>query len=104
MVLDFDGNDHRMTFHAANQPADRQRALSFNAPVFRDWFTALMEWTEARDAAADAAEGETVTPVSATPPVTVNDLDDFKRFTPDELGQGVRLTANVWAADRSTRV
>ncbi len=107
MVLDFDGAEYRMTFHAANQPADRQMALSFNTPGFRDWFTSLMEWTEARDAAAgdaaDAAGGE-VQPVSATPPVTVGDLADLKLFTPEELGEGVWLTANVWAGERNTRV
>jgi hypothetical protein len=94
MVLDFDGADWRMTFHAANQPADRQMGLSFNTPGFRNWFTPLMDWTAARQDIAEAG----------LPPVTVNDLGDVKLFTGEELGEGVWLTANVWGGERNTRV
>lgn len=93
MIVDFDGSDFTVNFHAANQPPERQMALSFNTPQFRDWFTTLFEWTEARD-----------DPATGLPPVTVNDLADLKLFTPDDLGGGVWLTANVWAGDRNTEV
>ncbi|MEL6920629.1 MAG: calcineurin-like phosphoesterase family protein [Pseudomonadota bacterium] len=93
MIVNFDGSDFTVNFHAANQPPERQMALSFNTPQFRDWFTTLFEWTEAREDAA-----------AENPPVTVNDLADQKLFTPDELSQNVFLTANVWAGDRNTQV
>lgn len=93
-VLDFDGADWRITFHAANQPADRQMALSFNTPGFREWFRPLMAWTEAREDAAEAG----------LPPLTANDLGDMKLFTREDLEQGVWLTANVWSGERNTRV
>jgi hypothetical protein len=94
IVLDFDGTDWQMTFHAANQPAERQMALSFNTPGFRDWFTPLMEWTERLGEGSD----------NELPPLTVNDLPDLKLFTPEELARGVWLTANVWSGERKTRV
>ncbi len=93
MIVEFDGSDFVVNFHAANQSPDRQMALSFNTPQFRDWFTELFAWTEARDDTSTDA-----------PPLTVNDLADVKLFTPEELGEGVYLTANVWNGTRNSRV
>lgn len=94
MIIEFDGSEFRITFHAANQPADRQMALGFNIPFFRTWFDQAMAFQR-------SVEGMGVDQV---PPVTVNDLDDIKLFTPEELFDGVWLTANVWAGNRNTEV
>lgn len=93
ITIDFSGNQYRISFHAANQPVDRAMALSFNTPQFRDWFDALWAWQDAQGRGADTV-----------PPVTVNDLDDLKLFTEEELGEGVFLTANVWNGTRHTEV
>ncbi|MEO0703014.1 MAG: calcineurin-like phosphoesterase C-terminal domain-containing protein [Pseudomonadota bacterium] len=93
MIVDFDSSDFTVNFHAANQPPERQMALSFNTPQFRNWFTELFEWT---DAGEDRG--------SPLPPVTVNDLADLKLFTPEDLSETVWLTANIWAGDRNTEV
>lgn len=93
MIVDFAGSDFTVNFHAANQAPERQMALSFNTPQFRDWFTALYDWTDARE------EGDT-----DLPPVTVNDLADLKLFTPEDLEATVWLTANIWIGDRNTEV
>jgi hypothetical protein len=94
VTIDFEGAEHRITFHAANQPLERQMALAFNTPLFRDWFETAFAWADGiEDAGADE-----------TPPVSVGDLDDLKLFTPDELDGGVWLTANVWNGERGTEV
>ncbi|WP_208347413.1 calcineurin-like phosphoesterase C-terminal domain-containing protein [Pseudaestuariivita rosea] len=93
MIVDFDGSDFTVHFHAANQDPDRQMALSFNTPQFRSWFDELFEWTSNRE-----------DPAAELPPVTVNDLVDQKLFTPEELGETVWLTANIWRGDRNTQV
>jgi hypothetical protein len=92
LTIDFAGADYTITFHAANQPEDRQMALSFNTPLFRAWFAQAYEF------ARNPGDPE------AVPPVTVHDLDDLKLFTPHELSEGVWLTANVWNGTRDTRV
>lgn len=93
LVFDFDGNTYRDTFYGANLPTDRQMALSFNTPQFRDWFETLFAWTE-----------ENNPPFDGVPPVNINDLADTKLFTPDDLGGGVHLVANVWNGSRDSRV
>ncbi|WP_130407581.1 calcineurin-like phosphoesterase family protein [Thalassococcus sp. S3] len=93
MMVDFDGAEFKVTFHAANQPPERQMALSFNTPAFRDWFTTLQGW---QDEQGRGAEG--------LPPVTQNDLADVKLLTPEDLGGTVWLTANVWGGDRNSTV
>jgi hypothetical protein len=94
MRLDFSGTEYRLTYHAANQAPDRQLALSFNTPQFRRWFTTLEDWM-------DDVDGEFA---DTTPPLSVNDLEDAKLFTPEELSEGVWLTANFWAGDRNARL
>jgi hypothetical protein len=91
MIIDFAGASYRITYHAANQPADRQMALSFNTPRFRNWFSAA--WQGAPPRGADVV-----------PPVSVADLEDVKLFTPGEIREGVWLTANVWNGERNSRV
>jgi hypothetical protein len=93
IVVEFDGSDFAVDFRAAGQPDDRKLALSFNTPAFRDWFTTLFDWQE-----------ETGGDMEAVPPVTVHDLPDVKLFTPEELSEGVFLTANFWPGERNSRV
>ncbi|MEM7722445.1 MAG: calcineurin-like phosphoesterase family protein [Pseudomonadota bacterium] len=93
MIVDFDGSEFTVNFHAANQPADRQMVLGFNTPGFRDWFTTLSTWQDEQGRGAETL-----------PPVTVNDLPDTRLFTPEELAETVWLTANVWIGDRNTDV
>jgi hypothetical protein len=96
VLIEFEGTDYRITFHAAGQDPDRQMALSFNTPQFREWFGKLYAFQEAQEA-------ETADP-KATPPATLNDLADVKLFTPEEIGEGVWLTANVWLGERNSTV
>ncbi|MEO0917419.1 MAG: calcineurin-like phosphoesterase C-terminal domain-containing protein, partial [Pseudomonadota bacterium] len=93
MIVDFDGSDFTVNFYAANQPPERQMALSFNTPQFRTWFDELFAWADARE-----------DPAAANPPLTANDLADQRLFTPEDLTGTVWLTANVWIGDRNTEV
>lgn len=92
VMLEFDGTEYAITFHAANQPEGRQMALSFNTPGFRAWFETAYDFAQSGD------------DKGAVPPVTVHDLQDQRLFTPDDLAEGVWLTANVWNGSRDTRV
>ena len=93
MVVEFDGSDFIVNFHAAGQPTDRALALSFNTPAFRDWFETLTAWQQDKGPAADAV-----------PPLSLHDLADVKLHTPAELAEGVWLTANFWQGERHSRV
>ena len=93
MVVDFDGSDFMVNFHAAGQPEDRALALSFNTPAFREWFDTMFAWQDAQGGGADAV-----------PPVTLHDLPDVKIHTPEELAEGVWLTANFWPGERNSQV
>ncbi|MBA0124771.1 calcineurin-like phosphoesterase C-terminal domain-containing protein [Haloechinothrix sp. YIM 98757] len=92
-MMDFAGTDYTERFHATGQPADRQMWLSFNTPQFRDWFQRLRSWT-----------GENPPTAEQVPPVNVGDLDDMKLVTPQDLDDGVYLTANVWNGSRDSSV
>ena len=94
MMIRFDGNRFRVEYQAANQPPSRQMGLAFNTPQFRTWFRTLAEWQSGTPSGGS----------DAIPPVTVNDLADLKLFTPQDLADGVYLTANVWNGERNTRV
>ena len=89
MVFDFDGNTYTDRFYASNMDPDRQMWLSFNTPQFRAWYETLLEWTQAHS----WEDG-------LIPPLSINDLDDTKLFTPDELAEGVHLAVNFWNGSR----
>ena len=93
MIFDFDGNGYTDRFYASNLPMDRQMSLSFNTPQFRTWYETLFAWTS-----------EHSWEDGLIPPLTINDLDDTKLFTPAELAEGVHLAANVWNGSRHTEV
>ncbi|MEM8824757.1 MAG: calcineurin-like phosphoesterase C-terminal domain-containing protein, partial [Pseudomonadota bacterium] len=93
MMVSFDGSDFTVDYRAAGLPAERQMALSFNTPQFRDWFDAMWAWQDEQDRGAEAV-----------PPVSGNDLADLRLFTPEDVDATVWLTANVWIGDRNTEV
>ncbi len=93
LIIQFEGADYRVDFYASNQAPQRKMALSFNTPSFRSWFETLWTWQD------DQGPG-----TEEIPPLTVNDLEDLKLFTPDELAEGVYLTANIWSGERNTKV
>jgi hypothetical protein len=91
--LDFDGVEYRETYFGARIDPERQQWLSFNTPEFRRWFDAITSWAK--------EDPEMRNPI---PPLSINDLADTRLFTPDDLGAGVWLSANVWAGDSATTV
>ncbi|QVQ52334.1 calcineurin-like phosphoesterase C-terminal domain-containing protein [Spiractinospora alimapuensis] len=93
MVFDFSGPRYTDSFHASGHDPDRQMWTSFNTPQYRAWFEELREWTARNPNSADGV-----------PPVNVNDLADTKLFTPEDLAEGVFLTANVWNGSRDSDV
>lgn len=92
-MMDFDGASHSEQYYATGHPTDRQMWLSFNTPQYRDWYDVLRSWTAENPPTADGI-----------PPVNINDLDDLKLFTPEDLADGVFLTANVWNGTRDSEV
>lgn len=93
LVFDFDGNTFVDTFKASGQAADDQMSISFNTPTFREWYTTLRDWM----AANEGYEG-------TTPPVNVNDLNDYKMLTDADLAGGTHLMVNVWNGSQDTQV
>lgn len=91
--FEFSGADYTETYHAAGHDPQRQMWLSFNTPLYREWFTTLRDWTVANPPTADGL-----------PPVNINDLADTELFTPAELAEGVWLTANVWNGSRDSEI
>jgi hypothetical protein len=71
----------------------RGQWVDFNTPSFREWFDHLQAWRD-----QPARERNSV------PPVSINDLPDTRIITPQELQQGVYITANVWNGSVETRV
>ncbi|WP_432536013.1 calcineurin-like phosphoesterase C-terminal domain-containing protein [Kineococcus arenarius] len=94
LTLDVDGSEFTDTFHVIGEDVQEQMALSLNSPRWRDWFTQLVTFADAREA------GEW----DAVPPVNVNDLGDPGLVTPGDLAQDTFLTANVWYGSSDTEV
>ncbi|TVS12480.1 MAG: metallophosphoesterase, partial [Wenzhouxiangella sp.] len=93
VMLDFDGIEYRERYRGARLDPRRGQWVSLNTPAFRAWHEELARWMA-------IPEGER----DPVPPVSVHDLPDVHLVTPDELDEGVFLTANVWLGSRSTRV
>ena len=91
--LDVSGTEYAERYVGQRMDRDRGQWVGLSTPAFREWFTALNAWR--------TADRETRDPL---PPVTVNDLPDTNILTPQELSQGVFLTANVWAGSAETSV
>ena len=93
LVLDFSGTDYREHYKGARIDSNRGQWIDLNTPAFRDWFETLQAW---RQSPRDKRH-----PV---PPLTIHDLPGTRLVTPEELRQGVFLTANVWAGSAETQV
>lgn len=93
LMLEFDGSDYRERYHGARIDSSRGQWVDLNTPAFRDWFETLEAWRQ--------SSGDERHPV---PPLTVHDLPDTRLITPEELSEGVYLTANVWAGSAETTV
>ncbi len=93
LMLNFDGLEYQEHYIGARIDPERRKWLGFNTPAFRDWYDSLMEWKQ-----SDPRQRHPI------PPWTINDLVDNALITPDDLDQGVWLTANVWAGSAETSV
>lgn len=93
LTLDFDGSDYVETYHSTSFGRDRGQWVSFNTPDFRAWFDAISDWM-----------GQPSDQRDPTPPRSLHDLGSYHLFTPDDLAEGVYLTANVWLGSTDTRV
>jgi hypothetical protein len=93
LMLEFDGADYAERYIGARVDPERTKWSGVSTPSFRAWFEAIMSW-RAED--ADARE--------ALPPLNLNDLPDTGILTPEDLAEGVFLTANVWAGSAETVV
>ncbi len=91
--LDFDGSDYRESYRGARMGTDRGQWVGLNTPDFRLWYDAIIEWMSEQ-----SSERDPITPFS------INDLPDTKLLTPQDLIDGVWLTANVWAGSAETDV
>ncbi len=93
LMLEFDGAEYRERYLGARVDPDRRQWIGLNTPAFRKWFEAIMDWK-----ALDASERDPL------PPFSIQDLPDTRILTPEDLAQGVWLTANVWAGSSETAV
>jgi len=93
LALAFKGTDYVETYRGARVDPQTRQWLSFNTPAFRSWFDAIRAW---------AALPQSARP--DLPPYSAHDLADTRLFTPEDLAQGVWLSANVWIGDAQTRV
>ncbi len=93
VMLSFDGTDYRERYRGARLDPWRGQWVSLNTPAFRAWYQLLAGWMAMAEDERD--------PV---PPVSIHDLADGYLLTPDDLSEGVYLTANVWLGSRSTKV
>lgn len=93
VVLDFEGSSYRERYHASRLDPRRAQWIDLKTPAFREWFVALQRWRQ-----TPAGERHPI------PPYTVHDLSDSRLVTPDDLREGVEVTANVWMGSAETRV
>ena len=93
LMINFDGNSYREHYVGSRIDPRRGQWVDFNTPAFREWFDLLQDWR--------ALPPRERNPV---PPVSINDLPDTRILTPEELQQGVFITANVWNGSRETQV
>jgi hypothetical protein len=93
LMIDFQGSEYQEHYVGSRIDPRRGQWVDFNTPAFREWFDILQAWRS-----LPARERNPV------PPVSINDLPDTRILTPDELSQGVFITANVWNGSRETQV
>jgi len=93
LMLEFSGTEYRERYVGAGLDAARGQWLALNTPKFRAWFEDLVAWRRRADKARHPL-----------PPWSINDLGDPNLITPEDLAEGVWLTANVWIGSAETRV
>jgi len=91
--LEFEGTDYSERYVGQRIDPARGQWAGLSTPAFRSWYEAIMAWR--------AEDWQTRDPL---PPLTVNDLPDTGIITPQELAEGVLVTANVWAGSAETSV
>lgn len=93
LELAFQGANYVETYVGSNVGRERVMWLSLNTPDFRRWFEEINAWRQ-----------QPVKTRDALPPRSIHDLADVKIVTPEDLVEGVFLTANVWAGSSETKV
>lgn len=93
VMLDFEGSDYRERYRGARLDPRRGQWISLNTPLYRLWYEQLAEWMN-----------QPVDERDPIPPVSAHDLSDVQLITPQDLVDGVYLTANVWMGSRATQV
>lgn len=93
LLLDFDGTQVMESYLGLGVGDDVRQWVDLNTPSFREWYEVIMAWNEEPSEKRD--------PI---PPLSIQDLPDTRIVTPEDLAEGVFLTANVWAGSRETRV
>tara|TARA_R100001039_G_C1854292_1_gene116108 strand:+ start:3491 stop:5452 length:1962 start_codon:yes stop_codon:yes gene_type:complete len=93
LMLKFQGAAYEEHYIGSRIDPRRGQWVDFNTPAFRTWFDHLQSW-----------RGQPAQERNPTPPVSINDLADTRILTPQELQQGVYVTANVWNGSVETRV
>ena len=92
LQLDVQGNEYVDTYIGANMGRERRMWVSVNTPIFRSWYTQIMNWRD-----QPASERDPV------PPLSINDLPDVKILTPRDLSRGTYITANIWHGSSDTK-
>lgn len=93
MKIDFKDNSYSEKYIGANLGQTRGQWIGLNTPDFRNWFTAIREWSSKNRNDRDSI-----------PPFSINDLPDTKILIPSDFENDVWLTANVWAGSEETKV
>lgn len=91
--LDFTGTNYAERYVGQRIDPSRGQWAGLSTPAFQSWYEAIMAWR--------AEDWQARDPL---PPLTVNDLLDTGIITPQELAEGVLVTANVWAGSAETAV
>lgn len=95
LLMDFEGPWYREHYLGDGVPANQTMWIGLNTPRFRGWFTTLMDWS------GSVTREERL---EAVPPLSINDLGDNRFLTPEDLAEGVWVTANVWAGSAENTV
>lgn len=91
LIFEFDGNRYREQFKATGKPLEQQMSLSFLSPTYMQWYNSLVTFLRSNP------------PLSATPPVNINELPDTNIVTRDELSR-TALMINVWNGSKDSVV
>ena len=91
--MEFEGTEYTERYQGMRMSEERGQWIGLNTPAFRDWFDDIVAWQ------ADDSEDR-----PELPPQSIHDLPDTQLLTPEDLEEGVWLTANVWAGSAETEV